>query len=299
MTSISEGFRSMISTVLVMLLLICLAGLIYPFPPFKTRKRAAGLTAIAFILSFSAFVVEECNPETVAKRTAEAQKAISAAESALTDGEVEKAKTVLSELDYRAADQEADSIALVEAKITRMEILPELERISSDPSIPTKDKFWQIGRLWKKAGKTKEDKAAMAADFEARVLKLVKPLPARNAALNKDGYELLAKISQHAQFPNVEYAEKAQKYSQQVTGAVNDAKSCPPPNYEFSLQVPQRLKDPSSFKPIRVYMGANDGQGHQDTFMDYYATNGFGAKIQQTAKGRVTLQGCRFTLVSP
>lgn len=289
----------MFSTVLVLMLMIFLVGLIYPFPPFKTRKRAAGLAAVAFILSFSAFVIEDSNPETMTKRTAEAQMAISKAESALADGDIEKAKTVLSELDYRAADQEADDIALVEAKIIRIETLPELERISSDSSIPVQDKFWQIGKLWKRAGKTKADKTAMAAYFEAQVLKLVKPLPANNAELNERGYELLAKITEYAQVPNLEYAEKVERYSQQVTQASIQAKGCPPPNYEFALQVPQRLKNPSSFKPIRVYMGANDGQGYQDTFMDYYATNGFGAKIQQTATGKVRLKGCSFTLISP
>ena len=46
-------------------------------------------------------------------------------------------------------------------------------------------------------------------------------------------------------------------------------------------------------------MGAKDGQGYQAAYMDYYATNGFGGTIQQTAQGKVRLDGCRFTLLTP
>jgi len=59
------------------------------------------------------------------------------------------------------------------------------------------------------------------------------------------------------------------------------------PNYAFTSQLPQRLKNSPSIETIRVYVAAKGGQGYQAAYMDYYVTNGFGARIQETALGKI------------
>ena len=287
------------STLLMLLFTICLAGIIYPFRPFKSRKWAAGMAVLVFLGTTVAVTVESADPELVAKRAALANTAIAEAETAIAAGNVEEAKAILQNLDYRVADQEAAAISETQAKITRIELTPKLAAISTDGTLSASNKINQIKEMWKTLGKSDAAKRLMSNDFEGYLLPVVKPLPASETLLNKRGYELLSRITQYAPTPNPNYSAKAKSYSQKAAVAANKAKGCPLPNYGFTSQVPSRLKNPSSFKPIRVYLGAKDGQGYQAAYMDYYATNGFGGKIKQTATGKVNLSTCRFSLIAP
>ena len=289
----------MVSTLLILILFICLAGVVYPFPPFKTRKRAIISMGLVFAFSFVSFSIENNNPAALQKRTGLADAAILQAEEAIERGDIEKAKTVLQELDYRAAEQEADKVAKVQAKITRLETLPVLKTIALDKDITPSDKIWQLRKLWKSLGRSNAVKEALSSDFETHMLSIVKPVPAENYKLNKEGYEFLVEITQYSNDPNPTYSKRASEYAGKVKKAENFDKGCSEPNYAFTSKVPPLLKDPSSFKAIRVYFGPKDGNGNQTAFMDYYAANGFGGRIKQTATGNVDLVTCDFTLVSP
>ena len=257
------------------------------------------LSAITFVVSFAASVIHDTDPGVIAKRSEMASNAIAEAEKAIEAGDLKAAKVVFDNLDYRAADLKHEAISKVKAKITRIETLPILEKLASDSSIKPSDKILRLQKLWKGLGKPKAAKTLMAEDFEQHVLPLVKAIPASQFQQNKSGYELLAKISSFSEMPNPSYAEKAKSYGESIIEAERAARGCSPPNYGFTSQIPQLLKNPSSFKAIRVYMGAKDDQGYQAAFMDYYASNGFGGTIQQTAQGKVRLDDCRFTLLSP
>ena len=283
----------------IFVLFVCVTAIIYPFPPFKTRKRAMVLSAITFVVSFTASVIHDNDPGVIAKRSEMASNAIAEAEKAIEAGDLKAAKVVFDNLDYRAADLKHEAISKVKAKITRIETLPILEELASDSSIRPSDKILRLQKLWKGLGKPKAAKTLMAEDFEQHVLPLVKAIPASQFQQNKSGYELLAKISSFSEMPNPSYAEKAKSYGEKISQAESAERGCSPPNYGFTSQVPPLLKNPSSFKAIRVYMGPKDGQGYQAAYMDYYATNGFGGTIQQTAQGKVRLDGCKFTLITP
>ena len=257
------------------------------------------LSAITFVVSFTASVIHDNDPGVIAKRSEMASNAIAEAEKAIEAGDLKAAKVVFDNLDYRAADLKHEAISKVKAKITRIETLPILEELASDSSIRPSDKILRLQKLWKGLGKPKAAKTLMAEDFEQHVLPLVKAIPASQFQQNKSGYELLVKISSFSEMPNPSYAEKAKSYGEKISQAESAERGCSPPNYGFTSQVPPLLKNPSSFKAIRVYMGPKDGQGYQAAYMDYYATNGFGGTIQQTAQGKVRLDGCKFTLITP
>ena len=263
----------------IFVLFVCVTAIIYPFPPFKTRKRAMALSVIAFVVSFMASVIHDNDPAVITKRSAMASSAIAEAEQAIEAGDLEAAKVVFDNLDYRAADLKHEAISKVKAKITRIETLPQLEELALDASISSSDKVLRFQKLWKSLGISKAAKTLMAEDFEQHVLPLVKAIPASQFQQNKSGYELLAKISSFSEMPNPSYAEKAKSYGEKISQAESAERGCSPPNYGFTSQVPPLLKNPSSFKAIRVYMGPKDGQGYQAAYMDYYATNGFGGTI--------------------
>jgi len=289
----------LLSILSTLALFVCIVGIIYPFPPFKTRKRALGLATIAFVVCISAALIYSADPEVIAERQQLANSAIAQARLAIADGDLDKAKSELDALDYRAADQEFEAVAEVRAEITRIEVLPALEAINTNRAISLSNKIWRIHELWQGLGKSKASKALLENDFEKALLPIVKSVPASDADLNKTGYELLAIITSFSESPNSSYSEKAKSYQDKTTNAGNSGKGCPLPNYAFTSQVPPRLKNPSSFKAIRVYMGAKDGQGYQAAYMDYYATNGFGGRIQETATGKINISNCKFVLIAP
>ena len=79
----------------IFVLFVCVTAIIYPFPPFKTRKRAMVLSAITFVVSFAASVIHDTDPGVIAKRSEMASNAIAEAEKAIEAGDLKAAKVVL------------------------------------------------------------------------------------------------------------------------------------------------------------------------------------------------------------
>ena len=287
-----------LSLILFLLVLVCLAGVIIPFKPFKGRKQALLASLLASAMSAVPVMMEVNSPEFQADLAAEADTAIVNAELELEKNNHKKAKAILDELSDAAKYKRPKQISKIRGQITLIELLPKFEKIINDASISNSQKITRLKALWKTIEKSEHVKRALSEDFETHVLALVKPLPASDTVANRNGYLFLSKITQYTQTPDPTYSERANEYVQKIIKAEGVRKGCSLPNYQFTSQVPRLLKNPSSFKASRVYLGAKDDNGNQAVYMDYYATNGFGGTIQQTAQGSVKLDGCKFTLLS-
>jgi len=66
----------LLSILSTLALFVCIAGIIYPFPPFKTRKRALGLATLAFVACFAGVLIHSADPEVIAERQQLANSAI-------------------------------------------------------------------------------------------------------------------------------------------------------------------------------------------------------------------------------
>lgn len=208
----------MLSLLLMFLLLFCLAGVLYPFPPFKTRKRAVGLSLIVFILAITAFSIEESDPEVIAERKEAAMMAVAEAQSAFELGDIETAKSIMEGLDYRAALQEEESVLPMVNKIEAAEIRVTLLERLRDEDTELDQKLIILGNAWTSI-KNEPAKTILADGFEAELLELIKPLPASELSLNAAGYALLDRVDDLSSERNPIYKDKLNDYEQKIAEA--------------------------------------------------------------------------------
>jgi len=275
----------------MILSLICLAGIIYPFEPFKTRKKAVLGFIITFVASIFLTSALTNNPGFIAKQEQQAADSILAANIALVAQDYNKAEAALVGVSASVSEDKLEEIAQIRNAIATERDMPIIQDIISNDDYRVLTKLKKIKSIWKGLQDNEAGLKALSSELEAVVLELVKPIPSTELAPNRLGYELLVDIDAYTDDLDPSYAEKAQSYARKIEG-------CSKPDYEFILQVPRRLNDPSSFKPVRIYWGAVNSNGTKTVYMKYRAKNGFGGVISNTATGVVNLSTCNFTLRS-
>ena len=208
----------MFLTLLVLVLFICLAGIVYPFPPFKTRKKAIGFAFWAFIAYFISFIIENNNPKVIAKRAEAANTAIAKAELAIEANDLEQAKSILDALNDDAANQEKEAVSVIESKIEAKEIIAEIQAILLNEDLPSVGRLHLLHDVWDEI-RNEHTKTALADPFEADILAIVLPVPANDLETNRLGYALLTDVDAFSTKDNPNYSKKERIYNDKIAAA--------------------------------------------------------------------------------
>ncbi len=176
--------------------LVSIAGVIYPFRPFKRRKNAlmwVGLSFATFtVAAFSGAGAPQSNDTKSANGVA--QKTV----------EVENAPNgAASKVETKTDEPKVDPTLLTEAEVK--EVWKQFER-----------RNWsQVGSLLWRYNNRGADTESILAELESRTLEIVKPLPASDHDGNLAGYLLLSKIRPE----NSTYSDKVDEYKERIQSA--------------------------------------------------------------------------------
>ncbi len=294
-----EAALNTTSIIFFVLLIICVAGIVYPFKPFKSRKMAMFGFVVTFIVYIFSLSSITNSPEYIAVAEQEAADSIQAAKVALDSQDYDKAEAKLVGISEFVSAGKRVEVAQIKGAIARGRELPIMQNIITSDEYDALTKLKKVKELWDGLKGNEAGLKGISPKLELIVLDFVKPIPSTELLQNRLGYELLVEIDAYTILPDPSYAEKAKSYAAKSAGKDGETRVCIIPNYDFSLQVPRHLNDPRSFKPVRVYWGAFNNNGKRRTvYMDYRAKNGFGGVISNTATGVVNLSTCRLTLLS-
>jgi len=259
---------SVISGVLSVLFLICLAGIVYPFKPFKSRKWAFLSSIIAFIAMLFQFGIYTTSPKFQAELETEASTAVREATSAMEAGEYTRAENILDAVSDIAADKKPEEFSALRIVIAKTQAIIGIQKIIEQTETDTEEKLKQILNVWRGLNRIPDTQKALAPELEPLLLSLIKPVPASDRTTNRLGYELLGEVNEYSNIPTDEYRAKARQYAVSNLTPDTPVASCEVSNYKFIYQVKLQLRDPGSLKPGRVYKGQKRGDSTQYVYMD-------------------------------
>jgi len=205
-----------IGGVLSLLLLVCLAGVVYPFKPFKSRKRAFLLSILVFVVMVAQISMLAASPEFQAELELEAATAAAEARSALEAGDFERAENILNALSDIAADKKPEELTTLRNAIIKERSITRFKAAVSDTAMSSSEKLEQISVIWRDLKNNSGAKRAISSELEPMVQGLVKSIPSTAWAQNQLGYELLTEINAAGGNANPQYRAKVKSYTEKI-----------------------------------------------------------------------------------
>ena len=163
----------LVSIVLLIAFLVSIAGIVYPFRPFRTRKRAF----IALGVSLVAIMVLAPKVESEDQVASAMEPAVEVPATESGQPAEETSSETADRAATRATEERARQIAEREEKIRTYAETLQWKR--------AREEFDHLRRSWTASEE-------FTAKLEATVIEMVRPLPASERELNLAGYRLLA-----------------------------------------------------------------------------------------------------------
>jgi hypothetical protein len=237
--------QSMLLTmVLSLVLLVALAGVIYPFKPFKRRSMALLTSVVLF------FLIGILAPEQGERNLGRSKDELSA------NTESTVAMKIGEPTPSASATQPTEKVRVQAVPDnTRNEIIATIQRAE----------WAEARRLITQVDTRNFDFAALVSDAERAALEVVKPLPSSDYSGNEDGYRFLAAL-----IPGkLQYEEKADDYAEKRRIAVERSRKAAISRLRTEIdkiegitwyQHPNAPRYVNSRSTVYLYIGRHSGE---------------------------------------